>query len=87
MNTFFKEHTVKNEIESWKGFADNLRSKEDKEHFKEMLREYYQYCIAISTGPESFPSEELVLALVSSQYKKITEWLLMVNKRYNEENH
>jgi len=43
MNTFFKEHTVKNEIESWKGFADNLRSKEDKEHFKEMLREYYQY--------------------------------------------
>ena len=52
MNTFFKEHTVKNEIESWKGFADNLRSKEDKEHFKEMLREYYQYCIAISAGPE-----------------------------------
>jgi hypothetical protein len=87
MKTFFKEHTVKNEIESWKSFADNLRSKEDKAHFKEMLREYFQYCIAISAGPESFPSEELVLALVSSQYKKITEWLLMVNKRYNEENH
>jgi hypothetical protein len=76
MNTFFKEHTVKNEIQSWKGFADSLRSKEDKEHFKDMLREYYQYCIAISAGPESFPSEELVLALISSQYKKIIHWLM-----------
>jgi hypothetical protein len=38
MNTFFKEHTVKNEIESWKGFAHSLRSKEDKEHFKETFQ-------------------------------------------------
>ena len=87
MNTFVKGHPVKNELESWKGFADTLRSKEDKEHFKEMLREYYQYCIVLRVEPESFPSEELVLALISSQYKKITEWLLMVNKRYNEESH
>jgi hypothetical protein len=41
-----------------------------------MLREYYQYCIAINAGPESFPSEELVLALISSQYKKIIHWLM-----------
>ena len=47
-----------------------------KRHFKEMLREYYQYCIAIDAGPESFPSEELVLALISSQYKKIIHWLM-----------
>ena len=76
MNTLFKEHTVKNEIESWKGLVHSLRSKEDKEHFKEMLREYYQYCIVLRVEPESFPSEELVLALISSQYKKIIHWLM-----------
>jgi hypothetical protein len=76
MNTFFKGHTVKNEIESWKGFADSLHTKEDKEHFKEMLREYYQYSIVLRVEPESFPSEELVLALISSQYKKIIQWLM-----------
>ena len=76
MNTFFKEHMVKNEIESWKGFADSLHTKEDKEHFKEMLREYYQYCIVLRVEPEPFPSEELVLALISSQYKKIIQWLM-----------
>ena len=76
MNTFFKGHTVKNEIESWKGFADSLHTKEDKEHFKEMLREYYQYYIVLRVEPESFPSEELVLALISSQYKKIIQWLM-----------
>jgi hypothetical protein len=76
MNTLFKEHTVKNEIESWKVFADSLHTKEDKEHFKEMLREYYQYCIVLRVEPESFPSEELVLALISSQYKKIIHWLM-----------
>jgi len=76
MNTFVKGHPVKNEIESWKGFADSLHSEEDKEHFSEMLREYHQYCIAISAEPESFPSEQLVLALLSSQYKKIIHWLM-----------
>jgi len=43
---------------------------------KEMLRGYYQYYIAISAEPESFPSEQLVLALISSQYKKIIHWLI-----------
>jgi hypothetical protein len=76
MNTFFKEQMVKNEIESWKSFADSLSSKEDKEHFKEMLREYYQYNIAIRVEPDSFPSEQLVLGLISSQYKKIIHWLM-----------
>jgi hypothetical protein len=45
-------------------------------NISEMLREYYQYCIAINAGPESFPSEELVLALISSQYKSIITTLL-----------
>jgi len=76
MITFVKGHRVKNEIESWKCFADSLHSEEDKEHFREMLREYHQYCIAISAEPESFPSEQLVLALLSSQYKKIIHWLI-----------
>ncbi|MDQ6667921.1 MAG: hypothetical protein M3Y53_06810 [Thermoproteota archaeon] len=38
MNTFFKEHTVKNEIESWKGFADSLRSKEDRTFQRDVKR-------------------------------------------------
>jgi hypothetical protein len=76
MNTFVKGHPVENEIESWKGFADRLHSEEDKEHFREMLREYHQYFIATSAEPESFPSEQLVLALLSSQNKKIIHWLM-----------
>jgi hypothetical protein len=76
MNTFVKAHPLRNEIESWMGFADSLHSEEDKEHFREMLKEYHQYFMAISTEPESFPSEQLVIALLSSQYKKIIHWLM-----------
>ena len=32
--------------------------------------------MAISAEPESFPSELLVVALLSSQYKKIIQWLM-----------
>ena len=76
MNTSVKEHPVNNEIESWKGFADSVHSQEDKEHFREMLKEYHKYFMAISGEPESFPSELLVVALLSSQYKKIIQWLM-----------
>lgn len=76
MNSFVKENPVKTEIESWKDFADSLHSQEDKEHFREMLKEYHKYFMAISAEPESFPSEQLVVALLSSQYKRIIHWLM-----------
>jgi hypothetical protein len=74
MNTFIKVLSFKNEIESWKGFADSLHPEEDKEHFREMLIEYHKYFMAISSEPESFRSEQLVVALLSWQYKKIIDW-------------
>jgi hypothetical protein len=76
MNTFVKERPVKTEIESWKGLADSLHSREHKEHFRAMLKEYHKYFMALSAEPESFPSEQLVVALLSSQYKTIIHWLM-----------
>ena len=59
MNTFFKEHTVKNEIESWKGFEYSLRE-ETRFLFNKMLSgcsENKDYVKATSSKGESYTAE------------------------------
>jgi hypothetical protein len=65
---------TKEEIESWKCFGDSLSSKEDRDLFKDMLNDCYNYAAAINAKGEPFPAEALIMALLFSQHKMI-DWL------------
>jgi hypothetical protein len=52
------------EIESWKGFANNLSSKEDRELYEKMLNDCYKYAAAINAKGQPFPTEPLIMALL-----------------------
>jgi hypothetical protein len=74
MSLFPNEDVVAKEIESWKGFADNIRSEKDRQLFNKMLNDCYKYATAINAKGEPFPTEPLIMSLLLSQHKMI-EWL------------
>lgn len=61
------------ELDSWAGFADALRS-DDRELFREMLRLCYEYFPAIEARESPFPSEALFMSILLVQHKTIV-WL------------
>jgi hypothetical protein len=48
MGLFSDEDIVTKEIESWRGFADSLKSEEDKNLFSKMLNDCQKYALAIN---------------------------------------
>lgn len=74
MSLFPKENISTREIESWRGFADSLKSEEDKKLFLEMLQKCQKYALVINAKGEPFPAEPLIMALLLEQHK-IIDWL------------
>jgi hypothetical protein len=74
MSLFPNEDVLTKEIESWKGFADNIRSEKDRQLFNKMLNDCYKYATAINSKVEPFPTDPLIMSLLLSQHKMI-EWL------------
>jgi hypothetical protein len=74
MSLFPHEDVLTKEIESWKGFADSLKSEKHRQLFNKMLNDCYKYAIAINAKGEPFPTEPLIMSLLLSQHKMI-EWL------------
>ena len=74
MSLFPNEDVLTKEIESWKGFADSLKSEKDRQLFNKMLNDCYKYATAIKAKGEPFPTEPLIMSLLLSQHKMI-EWL------------
>ena len=74
MSLFPDEDILTKEIESWRGFADSLKSEEDKKLFLKMLNDCQKYTTAINAKGEPFPTEPLIMALLLSQHKMIG-WL------------
>ena len=65
MSLFPKGDVITKEIQSWKGFADNLNSKEYTELFDNMLNDCNNYDTALNAkGKEPFPTEPLIMALL-----------------------
>jgi hypothetical protein len=81
MSLFPNEDIITKEIESWKGFANNLSSKEDRELFEKMLNDCYKYATAINAKGQPFPTEPLIMALLLSQHKMI-DWLTKQISKY-----
>jgi hypothetical protein len=74
MSLFPNEDILTKEIESWKGFADNLPDVGDRTTFTKMLNDCYKYAKAINAKAQPFPADPLIMALLFSQHKVI-EWL------------
>ena len=74
MSLFPNEDILTKEIESWKGFVDNLPAEEDRKTFIKMLNNCYRYAKAINAKGQPFPAEPVIMALLFSQHKLI-EWL------------
>jgi hypothetical protein len=75
-----EEILTKEEIESWKGFADSLHA-DDRELFMSMLIDCNRYAAAINAKGEPFPAEPLIMALLLSQHKMI-DWLTKQISKY-----
>jgi hypothetical protein len=54
MSLFPDKDILTKEIESWKGFADSLKSEEDKELFLKMLADCQKYALAINAKETPF---------------------------------
>jgi hypothetical protein len=74
MSLFPGENILTKEIESWKAFADGLKSEEDKTLFLEMLEKCHKYSVAINAKGKPFPTDPLIMALLLEQHK-IINWL------------
>jgi len=73
MSLFPNEDIAIKEIESWKGFADSLRTKEDRKLFLNMLNDCHKYAVAINAKGAPFPTEPLIMALLLLQHKMIKQ--------------
>jgi len=82
MSLFPNEDTLRQEIESWRGFADALRE-EDRQAFMSMLEQCNQYVDSINSKGEYFSTESLLMSLLFVQHK-IISWLIS-NKNFNEQ--
>jgi hypothetical protein len=71
---FSDEDILTKEIESWKAFADSLKSEEDRKLFLKILKKCQKYAIAINAKGKPFPTEPLIMALLLEQHKMIN-WL------------
>jgi hypothetical protein len=70
MSLFPDEDILTKEIESWKGFADSLKSEEDKNLFLTMLNNCQKYALAINAKETPFLTEPLIMALLLTQDKR-----------------
>ena len=79
MSLFPDENILIKEIEYWRGFADSLKSEEDKKLFLQMLKDCQKYSLAINAKGKPFPTEPLIMALLLAQHKMIG-WLARQTK-------
>ena len=69
MSLFPEEQALTTEIESWKGFAESLKSEEDRKLFLKMLNDYQKYALATNAKETPLPTEPMIMALLLSQQK------------------
>jgi hypothetical protein len=64
VSLFPEENILTKEIYSWRVFAENLKSEEDKKLFLEMLEKCQKYSLAINAKGLPFPTEPLIMAML-----------------------
>jgi len=64
---------VEDEIESWKGFVDALRT-EDRDLFKDMMNICRNYAVEIEAAERTVTTEAFFMTILLAQHKMI-KWL------------
>ncbi len=64
------DREIVEELESWRGFEDALKA-EDRELFREMLRECYEYVPSMHAKASPFSAEALLMSILFVQHKRI----------------
>jgi hypothetical protein len=59
VSLFPEENILTKEIESWRVFADGLKSEEDRKLFLEMLEKCQKYSVAINAKGKPFSNRTL----------------------------
>lgn len=57
LSLFPEEDILTKEIESWRGFANSLKSNEDRELFLKLLNDCQKHALAINAKGKLFPTE------------------------------
>ena len=56
LSLFPEEDILTKEIESWRGFANSLKSNEDRELFLKLLNDCQKHALAINAKGKPFPT-------------------------------
>jgi hypothetical protein len=81
MSLFPEEDVLTKEIETWRGFIDNLPSENDKATFTKLLDDCYKYAVVINSHDHPFPTEPLIMSLLLSQHKLIIQIKSMIQSK------
>jgi hypothetical protein len=73
VSLFPEEDVLTREIETWRGFIDQLPSDEDKAILRKLLNNCYEYSVAINDHAQEHPftTESLIMSLLLTQHKLI----------------
>jgi hypothetical protein len=80
MSLFPNEEVLTKEIETWRGFIDELPTDDDKVVLVKLLDSCYKYSVAINNRAQThpFPVESLIMALLLTQEKLINHLKSMI---------
>jgi hypothetical protein len=86
MSLFPDEDVLTKEIETWRGFIDKLPSDEDKAVLTKLLKDCYNYSVAINSHEEthSFPSESLIMGLLLTQHRLINHLKSLIQSKQTD---
>jgi hypothetical protein len=82
MSLFPDEDVLTKEIETWRGFIDNLPNDDDKVVLTKLLESCYKYSVAINSHAETHPfsSESLITTLLLLQHRSIDQLKSMIQR-------
>ena len=85
MSLFPDEDVLTKEIETWRGFIDKLPSDDDKSVFTKLLDGCYKYAVAINSHDHPFPAEPLIMSMLLSQHKLISQLESMLRSKQDSQ--
>ena len=83
MSLFPDEDVLTREIETWRGFIEKL-SEDDKAIMTKLFDSCYKYAVAINSHDHPFPAEAVIMALLLSQHKLITQLKSIIQSKQTD---
>lgn len=83
----YRTRVFDREVETWEGFASNLKDTRDRDLFNQMLKSANKYAGAIEAKGENYSTQSLLMSLLLDQHKKLSaykkqQFISNINKQY-----